>query len=121
MTPASWPRRIGALFLDWIIATLIARLILIWLPNDNEALAAFAPLVVFWAMTTLLIGTLGYSIGKRIFVLKVVNPNDQTIGLPRAAVRQFLLCLVVPAVLLTDMRRGLHDVAGGSMVASARS
>lgn len=84
--------------------------------GDMTWLEAFAPFGVYWVMVTLLTGTVGFSIGKRIFGLAVVDPDGHAIGIPRAAIRTALVCLVLPAVLQAENRRGLQDLAGGSMV-----
>ena len=49
--------------------------------------------------------------------LQVVSPDGQPIGLPRAALRTALLCLVIPAVIQNEDHRGLHDILSGSRVA----
>ena len=41
------------------------------------------------------------------------------IGVPRAALRGLLLCLVVPALIMDAERRGLHDRAAGSVMVAA--
>lgn len=72
------------------------------------------PLLVFWLQVSVLVGFLGYSIGKRLLGLRVINAEGAPIGLLRAMLRTALLCLVIPAVLMTDDKRGLHDLAAGS-------
>lgn len=119
MTPAPWPRRIGALFVDWFIALIIAGLVTqqpIFGTGDLTAVEAFAPFVAYWAIATVSNGILGFSVGKRLFRLAVVNREGRAIGLWRAAIRSALICMVLPAVLMTENRRGLQDLAAGSMV-----
>jgi hypothetical protein len=41
------------------------------------------------------------------------------IGVPRALLRGVLLALVIPALVLDDLRRGLHDKAARSIVLAA--
>ena len=50
---------------------------------------------------SILTGLFGYSIGKRILGIKVENPDGRPIGLVRAFVRTALLCLVIPALVMT--------------------
>lgn len=122
MTPAPWPRRIGALFVDWLLAVTIVGLFTgrpLFSPADAEPLTwteAFLPFAVYWVMATLLTGTIGFTLGKRLFRLAVVDPDGRAIGIGRAAIRSALVCLVLPAVLLSENRRGLQDLAAGSMV-----
>jgi uncharacterized RDD family membrane protein YckC len=110
-------RRLGALLVDWIIASLSSAALAgtHYPPKDiKENLVITAFFVVEMSVLT---GLLGYSIGKRIFGLKVENPDGRPIGIPRALVRSLLICLVIPALVMTDDKRGLHDLAAGSRVA----
>ncbi len=52
--------------------------------------------------------------------LRVENPAGGPIGLPRALVRTALLSLVLPAIVMNDEKRGLHDIAAGSRVIRVR-
>lgn len=119
MQTPSLLRRLGALLIDWIIAALSAAALagMSYPPEDipqNLIITAF-----FVVEMSVLTGLLGFSIGKRILGLKVENPDGRPIGLPRAFLRSLLLCLVIPAVVMTDDKRGLHDLAAGSRVALA--
>ena len=69
---------------------------------------------VFIVEVGLLTGLLGFSIGKRLAGLRVEGPDGRPIGVPRALLRTFLLALVIPALVMNDERRGLHDVAARS-------
>ena len=118
MQTPSLIRRLGALLVDWIIASLSAAALAgtHYPPEDiKENLIITAFFVVEMSVLT---GLLGYSIGKRIFRLKVENPDGQPIGLPRAFLRSLLVCLVIPAIVMNDDKRGIHDLAAGSRVAS---
>jgi uncharacterized RDD family membrane protein YckC len=110
-------RRLGALLVDWIIASLSAVALtgVSYPPKDiKENLVITAFFVVEMSVLT---GLLGFTIGKRIFGLKVEDPDGRPIGLLRAFARSLLLCLVIPALVMTDDKRGLHDLAAGSRVA----
>lgn len=116
MQTASLGRRFGALFVDWIIAALTAAAITGTNYAGQGASQPFVPLGVFFVEVSLLTGLLGTTIGKRIFGLRVEGPDGRPIGLARAALRTALLCLVIPAIVMTDDRRGLHDIAATSRV-----
>jgi uncharacterized RDD family membrane protein YckC len=112
-------RRLGALLIDWIIASLsgVALAGVHYPPQDvreNLVITAF-----FVVEMSLLTGLLGFSIGKRVLGLRVEGPDGGPIGLPRAVLRSLLLCLVLPAIIMTDDKRGLHDVAARSRVVRA--
>lgn len=107
------------MFVDWTIAAFSASAVAgVSYPPENIR----ANLIItglFFIEVALLTGLLGTTIGKRIFGLRVENPDGRAIGLPRALVRTALLCLVIPAVVMNDERRGLHDIAARSRVIRA--
>jgi len=112
-------RRLGALLVDWIVAALSAvALTGVKYPPENIrqnlVITAF-----FVGEVALLTGLLGVTIGKRIFGLRVEGPDGRPIGVPRAVVRTVLLALVIPAIVMNDDKRGLHDLAAGSRVIRA--
>lgn len=96
-------RRFLAICIDWAIALLIS--------NFAFAGDSWATLAVFAVEQTLLIGTLGYSIGHRIAGIHVVRLGGGPAGPLAALVRTLLLCLVIPAVIFDPDQRGLHDKA----------
>ena len=119
MTIAGWPRRIGALFIDWFVALLSAAAITGTSIGGSSEASPFWPLGVFFVEVSLMTGLLGYSIGKRIMGIKVIREDGSTVGFPRAVLRTALVCLVFPALINTDQQRGLQDLAAGSMVVRA--
>ena len=116
MTIAGWPRRIGALFIDWFIALLSSAAITGTSIAGSSEASPFWPLGVFFVEVTLMTGLLGYSIGKRALGIKIIREDGSPVGFPRAALRTALVCLVFPALINTDQQRGLQDVAAGTMV-----
>ena len=74
---------------------------------------------VFIVEVAILVGLTGFSIGKRIMGLRLINPDGRPIGVLRALLRTVLLSLVIPAIVMTDDKRGLHDLAAGSKVVKA--
>lgn len=101
-------RRIGALGVDWALASVISAGFF----GYNQ----WATLGIFAVENFLLVWTLGFSIGHRIFGLKVQMPDGARVPAWRAAVRVLLLCLVVPAVVWDQDGRGLHDKAAGTLI-----
>ncbi|MEZ2388701.1 RDD family protein [bacterium RCC_150] len=96
-------RRILAICLDWAVALAISNFAF----GGNQ----WATLAVFAVEQTLLIGTLGYSIGHRVAGIHVVRRSGGPAGPLPALVRTLLLCLVIPAVVFDPDQRGLHDKA----------
>jgi uncharacterized RDD family membrane protein YckC len=119
---AGWGRRVVALFVDWLIAGLIASAVTgktIWAGgNDFNT----AQLVSFFAMSAILSGLGGATIGHRLLGLRVIRTRPggtgyaAQVGLLGGAIRAFLLCLVIPAVVYDRDRRGLHDKAANTIV-----
>jgi uncharacterized RDD family membrane protein YckC len=112
-------RRLLALLIDWVIAALSAVALagVDYPPKNieqNLIITAF-----FIAEVALLTGLVGMSIGKRLLGMRVENPDGRPIGIPRALVRTLLLSVVLPAIIMTDDKRGLHDLAAGSRVVRA--
>lgn len=117
MYDVSLGRRLAALFIDWIIAMLSVVAVTRTPLAGEGAVSSFVTLGVFFVEVTVLTGTLGYSIGKRTLGLRVVDPDGRPIGLLSAALRTAALCLVIPAIIQNEDRRGLHDIVSGSRVA----
>jgi uncharacterized RDD family membrane protein YckC len=101
-------RRIAAIMIDWGIALLIS--------NFAFGGNSWATLAVFAVEQTLLVGTLGYSIGHRAVGISVVRAGGGAPGPLAALVRAVLLCLVVPAVIFDPDQRGLHDKAMNTLL-----
>jgi len=106
-------RRVGALFLDWALAVLIAYGLL---SGRELRTAGDWALVVFFVMSLVTVGTVGCTVGKRLLRLRVLAVD----GLGRAplwrvALRSALLCLAVPALIWDLDSRGLHDRLAGTV------
>jgi uncharacterized RDD family membrane protein YckC len=100
-------RRLGALFIDWLLCTIIA-------------LAAFKSqywtIAVFAVEIFLLTALSGFTIGKRLVGVRVVRLDGKPVGLLRSLVRTLLLLAVVPPLVFDRDLRGLHDKAAGTIV-----
>ncbi|MEU4601929.1 RDD family protein [Kribbella sp. NPDC023972] len=118
---SGWGRRILALLLDWLIAGLVASAITskpMWAGgNDYNT----SQLVTFFAMSAILTGLVGSTIGHRVCGLRVVpvrGTKTDTVppGLIAGVIRSLLICLLLPAVVYDRDRRGLHDRAAKTVV-----
>jgi uncharacterized RDD family membrane protein YckC len=112
-------RRFIALAIDWTVAVLSASAIAQTTVPPEGLRESFIVSGVFIVEVGLLTGLLGFSIGKRLVGLKVEGPDSRPIGVPKALLRTLLLALVIPALVMNDERRGLHDVATTSRVIRA--
>ncbi|GAA3089499.1 putative RDD family membrane protein YckC [Kribbella aluminosa] len=118
---ATWGRRVLALVIDWLIAGLIASALTgrpMWAGGNNYSLMHTT---AFFAMSAILAGLVGSTIGHRLCGLRVAPVRDSTTypgppGLLAGIVRSLLICLVIPAVVYDRERRGLHDLAAKTVV-----
>ncbi len=104
---ASYPRRIGAVFIDWFIASGIGMMI----DPNNQWLVLGIFVVLHFALLWLFATTLG----KRVFRIQVVQVGGATIKLYQAAIRALLLGLVIPVIIIDRDGRGLHDKLAGTV------
>jgi uncharacterized RDD family membrane protein YckC len=110
---ARFGRRLGALFIDWAIASVLSLAFFAdgpWQPNSWATLAIFATeqLVFLW--------TVNGSIGHLLLRMRVVPIKPARLGLWRPVVRTLLLCLAIPALIWDQDQRGLHDRLAGTML-----
>ncbi|HEX5597055.1 MAG TPA: RDD family protein [Micromonosporaceae bacterium] len=107
-------RRFGALMIDWVLCLLVANLF------GDPLRDGWPPVVVLIIEYGLFIGLFAQTPGMRLTRLNCVSYADgRPIGVVRALLRGMLLALVVPALIMDAQRRGLHDLAAGSMVVVA--
>ncbi len=118
LQPATWGRRILALFVDWVaclavVEGLVAAGILASNPNGVGTLALFV------IESTLFTAFTGASFGKLATRIRVVrhDGSGRPVSLLQALVRSVLVALLVPPLLTFD-GRGLHDMAAGTRTIS---
>ncbi len=115
-------RRVAALAIDYLAATIIATGFFGYdqfaLPTE-AGLTQFAPMIVFAVLQIVFIPTLGGSPGHRIVGLRVVSARGGWVGLWRPIVRTLLLVIVIPAVIWDADQRGLHDKLAGTVLLRA--
>ncbi|MBQ0830044.1 RDD family protein [Streptomyces tagetis] len=99
-------RRIGALAVDWTLCLLIANGLIT--DGYQQATGNWA-LLIFFVLSALTVGTVGFTPGKRLFGLRVVELGTGRVNPLRALLRSALLCVAVPALVWDRDGRGLHD------------
>jgi uncharacterized RDD family membrane protein YckC len=114
LQPATWGRRIVALFVDWVaclavVEGLVSAGVLASNPNGVGTLALFV------IESTLFTAFTGASFGKLAARIRVVrhDGSGRPVSLLQALVRTVLVALLVPPLLTFD-GRGLHDLAAGT-------
>ena len=100
---------------DWVASSAIALLVLGGPSAYLTDAFGFTALGIFFADLTLLTWLTGSSFGQRIAGIAVAGVTGRP-SLPRIALRSALVCLVLPAVVIDDDGRGLHDRAAGTIV-----
>ena len=108
-------RRVVALFIDWIAATLIARALV---GEPQTTLESFTTLGIFALEVTILTWLWGASFGQRIVGIRVLG-RGRRLGLIASALRTLLICVVIPPLIWDADGRGLHDRAVNSVVLRA--
>jgi hypothetical protein len=104
---ASMPRRIAALFIDWLLSMAIAY----WLTHSQ-----FWTIAVFAVEVYVLTALGGITAGKRLAGIRTINVRGGRVGFGWALVRTLILLTAVPPLLTDRDLRGLHDRAAGTIV-----
>ncbi|MDH2424599.1 RDD family protein [Sphaerisporangium sp. TRM90804] len=113
---AGFGRRIGAVVVDWVVCTwAIGRGLL----NVDPRYASWVGLGLFALEYVLLAGTLGMTLGMRLFGIRIAALGGGRPSFGSILLRTLLLCLAVPALIWDRDQRGLHDRAAGTVVVRA--
>jgi uncharacterized RDD family membrane protein YckC len=107
-------RRVAAVCVDWFVCTVIAAGLMGYRLGEG-GLGPFKPLAVFVVMNLLLVGTLGSTMGHRLFGIRVVRLGGAPAGPLLGAIRTILLALVIPAAIWDRDTRGFHDKIAGTI------
>jgi uncharacterized RDD family membrane protein YckC len=110
----SLARRFGALMIDWIMCSLIAGLFA--RPTESP----WVTVAVLIAEYAFFIGLFGQTAGMRLMKITCLHvATGRPVGVLRATLRGILLALVVPALIMDDQRRGMHDRLADTMIRPA--
>jgi hypothetical protein len=104
-------RRLGALVVDWAIAYLLTGAFG-WKPSSAQG--QWGTIAIFAAEHLVLLSVFGFTVGKRLFGLRVGKLGGPLTPV-HVVVRTVLLLLVVPAVVWDRDGRGLHDRWAGTV------
>lgn len=115
---ATFPRRLGALFIDWMLATFTTALF--FTSRTSELAPSLARLGIFFLEVGILTALTGASFGQRLLRLKVVTWPEQLYLRPsRVFLRTLLITLVLPPLIIDSEGRGLHDRFAQSEIVKA--
>ena len=113
---ATWPRRIAALVIDWMVSTLVTiGFIGLGDYTDQGSGGSWIVLGVFALEVSLLTALAGGSFGQLILGIRVLRLDGRPLSLLLALARTLLICVVVPPLIYQgETGRGLHDLWTGS-------
>ncbi|HEX5119724.1 MAG TPA: RDD family protein [Pseudonocardiaceae bacterium] len=120
---ASLGRRLVALFVDCVLATLITTLFVhpASLNPDHVQNLNYWSLLTWYVITVLGTAFFGVTPGMVLLGIRVARVDGRPMLLPlRALVRAVLVATIIPAVVWDPDRRGLHDKAAGTIVLTTR-
>lgn len=102
-------RRIGALFIDWLIAYGLAALAMTfgWV---SLSMLSTAVLIVWFVIGAVSVRLFGFTPGQLALGLMVVPVDNRLhVGIGRAAARGLMIALVIPALFTDTDMRGVQD------------
>ena len=105
-------RRVGALFIDWLLCWLIVVAAI----RPYQADVGYWTLLLFAAQDFVFTALTGFTVGKLLLRMRVVRLDGHPIGLVWGLVRTVLLLTVIPPLLTDKDLRGLHDRAANCVV-----
>ena len=117
---AGWPRRIVALFVDWVASMLVAAVIAGSAVMASDGWQSWLTLLVFWVEASLFTALTGGSFGQLVARVAVVRLDGGPVSLLVAVLRTLLICVVVPPVIYNRDQRGLHDLVAGTVTVRRR-
>lgn len=117
---ASWRARIGALIIDWAACMAVAVGFFGTGVLTGGGWRAWMILTVFFVESTVLSWLAGGSFGQLLSRIAVMRLDMKPLGLPRALLRAFMVSLALPALVISTDRRGLQDLAAGTVVINRR-
>ncbi|MFI6820762.1 RDD family protein [Micromonospora sp. NPDC050187] len=113
-TPPGLGRRFGALVIDWVLCLLVSNFF------ADPLTDGWAPVLVLIVEYAFFLGLFTQTPGMYVTRIRCLSWADGgRVGIPHALLRGVLLALVVPALIMDDKRRGVHDRLAGSVIAPA--
>lgn len=113
---ATWGKRVTALVVDWAACTILTWALVRTGVLGEVTFVGMITMALFFVEATCGTAFAGGSFGQVLARVRIVRLDGEPIGIWRAAVRTALVCLVLPALVIGVHRRGLHDLAMGTVV-----
>lgn len=116
---AGWGRRFAALAIDWVASGLAAGVIFgyQWFgaTAGEQGWVGFTPIIVLLVEASVFTALMGGSFGQLAMRVAVVRLDGRPVNLLQAFLRTLLIVLVIPPLVFNRDRRGLHDLAVGTV------
>ncbi len=109
---AGMARRVGALFIDWLLCMLVVSVAI----RPPSADVGLWTLLFFAAQDYVFTALTGLTIGKLLLRIRVARLDGRMVGFGWGLVRTLLLLTVVPPLMVDKNLRGLHDRAANTAV-----
>jgi uncharacterized RDD family membrane protein YckC len=117
---ASWRSRVAALIVDWAASMAIAVGFFGSGVLTGGGWRAWMILIVFFVESAVLGAFAGGSFGQLLCRIAIARLDRQPLGFARAVLRAFLVSLALPALVVGSDRRGLQDLAAGTVMINRR-
>jgi uncharacterized RDD family membrane protein YckC len=117
---ASWRARVAALVMDWAACMAIAVGFFGSAVLTGSGWRAWMILATFFVQSALLTLVAGGSFGQLLCRIGVMRLDRAPLGPLRAVTRAALVSLALPPMIVGPDRRGLHDLAVGTVVVRRR-
>lgn len=114
-------RRLLAFWIDWLlIEGMFFVLGQTVFPGVNTAVLDVAQLVIFWLYMVAAVGFMGHTVGHFALGMQVQRLDGKPAGWLTALIRQSMVMLVLPVVIMDADQRGLHDRARHTILVMIR-
>jgi uncharacterized RDD family membrane protein YckC len=117
---ASWGSRVVALAIDWAACMAIAVGLFGSGVLTGGGWRSWMILATFFVQSTVLSTFAAGSFGQVVLRIAIVRLDRQPLGFGRAVLRAALVSLALPALIVGTDRRGLQDLAAGTVVVNRR-
>ena len=117
---ATWRARVAALVVDWAASMIVAVALFGVGVLRESGWRSWTILAVFFVQSTVLSALAGGSFGQLLARIGIARLDHQPLGFLRAIARAFMICMVIPTIVIGAERRGLNDLALGTVVVNRR-
>lgn len=113
---ASFPRRLGALLIDWIACSAVNFAIFGAKQYSESAATGWLTLGIFLLESAIGTALVGASFGQLVTRIRVLRIRDgRPLSLLDALLRSALICVLIPPLVFRpETGRGLHDLWTGA-------